>query len=108
MGSLQQIERLKEMLSEGAEWLRDEDRSVPADGTAPPSSAEHTHSSDPPNYTEKQRSALKDAEKAATLDLQMRCLCAELLRAQKTSVAAGRVALPMLYSIESRLLELDM
>lgn len=129
MNALGQIERLKDMLGEGADWVSDgidghiPDRAVlgtsetgalasqeqpVAAGQNMMTGAGVPRSPDPSNCrhcSRLQREALKQAEKSTALELQLRAMCAELLRSTRLAGQIGRSTLPMLYSIESRLLE---
>lgn len=105
--ALGQIERLKEMLSEGANWeggnvQRAED-SVREIERAP---AANTTDGNCDSCAKLQQLVLKHAAEAADLELVVRSLLAEGLRGQEASCQIGRVSLPALYAIESRLLEL--
>eukprot|EP00892_Ulva_mutabilis_P010507 jgi/Ulvmu1/7829/UM004_0058.1 len=129
MSALDQIDRLKEMLSEGAEWVGDDgvhDDSagnatrtldVTAGEAAKPelardiakveventgSNAQHCR-----QCANLQQLALRHAEKATSFELQLRAMCAEMLRNTRMAGQIGRSTLPMLYSIESRLLEMS-
>lgn len=101
--ALGQIERLKEMLSEGANWEGDTiqraEESVREIEKTPESTTDETCS-------KLQKLVLKHAAEAADLELVVRSLLAEAQRGQSVCCQIGRVSLPALYSIESRLLEL--
>lgn len=106
--ALGQIERLKEMLSEGANWeggnvqrAEDSVKEIEVE-RAPPADTDGGCSS----CTKLQQLVLKRAAEVADLELVVRSLLAEGLRGQEASCQIGRVSLPALYAIESRLLEL--
>lgn len=131
MNALGQIERLKDMLGEGADWVSDgTDGDVPDAAVLGTSEGGDLASPEQPvaagqNMTRgtgvsrspeqsncrhclsMQREALKYAEKATALDLQLRAMCAELLRSTRVAGQIGRSTLPMLYSIESRLTDVE-
>lgn len=129
MSALSQVERLKEMLSEGADWVDsnvDHDTSANTvlesqdvitgmatgeDQETVPSTvvskSTSSHGQQCNNCTKMQQVALKQAERSTGLDLQLRAICAQLLRSKHMAGQIGRSTLPMLYSIESRLLEIN-
>lgn len=106
------IERLKDMLSEGATWVGDDANHTGTDGKP---SAEHSHSPSDnddhkscTNCARLQQLVLKHAAESTELELAVRALAAENTRAIQMASQVGRSSLPALYAIESRLLELTL
>ena len=131
--AVQQAARLTELLAEGAQWPpgtptaatpRAGDVAAPDGSLAPQSGgndaqggAGYAAAQDSPAAAQQGSAAqcavcrTKDAQiatqtaKAAEYDTHVRALQMEVLRATNMSAQVGRSVLPVLYSIESRLLE---
>lgn len=106
--ALGQIEKLKEMLSEGAAW-EGEKADRPKDcvvGVEHAATVTAVGTQDCDGCAKLQQLVLKHSAEAAELDLVVRSLLAECLRGQEACCQIGRVSLPALYAIESRLMEL--
>ena len=96
------------MLTEGANWeggnvQRAEDSARGTEIEQAPAADTDDNSS---SRSKLQQLAMKHAAEAAELELVVRSLLAEGLRGQEACCQIGRVSLPALYAIESRLLEL--
>jgi hypothetical protein len=106
--ALTQIERLKEMLSEGATW--GDDSAVSTDEQSSQQKSEITTELNGnvacSNCSRLQQLALKHAAESAELELTVRALAAENTRAVQMASQVGRSSLPALFAIESRLLEM--
>jgi hypothetical protein len=111
--ALSQIERLKGLLEESASWegmlpMTISGSAAPQPGSTPTAQAADAPGSDPATAAALRLRALHTAlleekAKSADLELGMRALAAELVRAQHASVSIGRSVLPALSSIEHRL-----
>ncbi len=88
-GSLAAEERLKDMLEEAAGW------STGGAGNAGAAAASGAASAE--------AALLNERAKVAELELRVRALAAELMRAQQATMAFGRAVLPTLSGIELRL-----
>jgi hypothetical protein len=103
--ALDQIERLKEMLSEGANWEGENVESA-EDSVGEIERTPVHKEGNCGSCAKLQQLVLHHAAEAADLELVVRSLLAEGLRGQEACYQIGRVSLPSLYAIESRLLEL--
>jgi hypothetical protein len=130
--ALAQVEQLKEMLAEGASWSEDKadklersqsgnslkeecrvERTVTASQAevqVASSTACDEDSSTPhvcARCTQLQEDSLKHCARVAELEVQTRAMSMEVLRSTQLAGQVGRAALPALYAIESRLIELQ-
>jgi hypothetical protein len=123
------ISQLQEMLAEGASWEasaaaagdaaatgQDQNtRSQPGEGGDPNASSSSGSSIEPLDYSSaaagspaKLRAALlQEQARSTALDLRVRVLSAQLVRAQAAYQAATRSLLPILGGVEARLLALQ-
>lgn len=105
--SISTISKLQELLAEGASWEAVQDgRSSSVAVSGPESSAEHFNTavqSGQNDVAALHASLLKEKARCAQLDLQVRVLAAQLVRACAAYKSVGRSLLPMLSSVESKL-----
>ncbi|KAK9824757.1 hypothetical protein WJX74_005324 [Apatococcus lobatus] len=109
---LEQNQKLMDLLSESAAWPESAE-AVPANdkpGSLQDSSrtglTAQAAVSAPPSEIGLAQQLLQAHSRTAELELQVRALCCELLRAHESSGAAQRVMLPALSGIEAQLMEL--
>ncbi|KAJ9530884.1 hypothetical protein QJQ45_028832 [Haematococcus lacustris] len=101
--SFGQVERLKEMLEEASSW-----GSSAAGQQARGKQPGAARSSAPGALAAVEASLLAERARSAELELQLRALAAELLRAQQASMAMGKAVLPVLSGVEHRLEDMQL
>ncbi len=112
-GSLEQNERLKDLLDESAQWagatvLARENLAAAMAGVAAGSNGDANggagqHNEGVARQAEMANALALERARVADLDLQIRALCAELTRAMQANAAVNNNVLPLLSNIEERL-----
>lgn len=92
--SLQNVDRLKDLLEESAGWSGAVAGAAAPDGTQQPGAVDGAAQA---------HLLLQEKAKSAELEVQLRALAAELVRAQHSNLTMGKSVLPILSGIEHRL-----